>query len=454
MPDPAAAVYIYTMEWPDTTLYRVLNRALRSEKRQEVKVWLPYLKLFDAALNKLPAVKEAVWRGAPLDIGKNFTKNQIVTCYKRKIVSGYTEFEAEDEVILRMGSQFCVKSDPLEQSNGSYLVHLIEINKDLDQPLASAMNDIKLAAVVVQPSIKTTLSDHNHSSNPDEVTVTLLRGKMKERILAETTSITKIYDEEIVKANISKGATALIPTVVEFRSNMSKASRKKTPVIPSNFMFEIPDLYQSTLTEKRFLLIDIFLKRGQDRILIFASDQQLKLLYESSTIFMDGTFDIAPAPFKQVYLIHGEKFGQGLPVAFCLLSNKRGRTYLELFERLKEQAIFLKTKFDPKRIITDFEPCLLPVIQQEFPFAIHSGCMFHFNQAVHRKITDLGLASDYLHNEAIRNQYRQIMALSLMPIEQVHSQFQRLETITSAALSDLLLYFKNQWVHGVVPISM
>ncbi|CAM4836767.1 unnamed protein product, partial [Rotaria magnacalcarata] len=62
--------------------------------------------------------------------------------------------------------------------------------------------------------------------------------------------------------------------------------------------------------------------------------------------------------------------------------------------------------------------------------------------------------SDYLHNEAIRNQCRQIMALSLMPIEQVHSQFQRLETITSAALSDLLLYFKNQWVHGVVPISM
>ncbi|CAM4983560.1 unnamed protein product, partial [Rotaria socialis] len=143
-----------------------------------------------------------------------------------------------------------------------------------------------------------------------------------------------------------------------------------------------------------------------------------------------------------------------LPVAFCLLPNKRGRTYLELFERLKEQAILLKTKFDPKRIITDFEPGLLPVIQQEFPFAIHSGCMFHFNRAVHRKITDLGLASDYLHNEAMRNQCRQIMAVSLMPIEQVRSQFQRLETITCAALSDLLLYFKNQWVHGVVPISM
>ena len=80
--------------------------------------------------------------------------------------------------------------------------------------------------------------------------------------------------------------------------------------------------------------------------------------------------------------------------------------------------------------------------------------MFHFNQVVSKKITDLGLANDYLHNEAIRDQCRQIMTLSLMPIEQVHNQFQRLETITSASSRDLLLYFKHQWVHGVVPISM
>ncbi|CAF4108796.1 unnamed protein product [Rotaria sp. Silwood2] len=216
--------------------------------------------------------------------------------------------------------------------------------------------------------------DHNHSSNPDQVTVKLLRDKMKERILAETTSITKIYDEEIVKANVSKGAIAIIPTIVEYRSNMSKARRKKTPVIPSTVMFDIPESYQQTLTTKRFLLIDLFLKHGQDRLLIFSSDQQLHLLFESTTIFMDGTFDITPAHFKQVYLIHTEKFGQELPVAFCLLPNKRGKTYLELFERLKEQAIVMGKQFNPKRIITDYEPDLLPVIQQEvnvFILTIH-----------------------------------------------------------------------------------
>ncbi|CAF3906972.1 unnamed protein product, partial [Rotaria sp. Silwood1] len=296
--------------------------------------------------------------------------------------------------------------------------------------------------------------DHNHSANPDQIEVKLLRDKMKERILAETMSITKIYDEEIVKANLSKAATAIIPTVVEYRSNMSKARRKNTPVIPSSVMFDIPELYQQTLAGKRFLFIDVFLKRGKDRILVFSSDQQLKILFESDTIFMDGTFDITPAHFKQVFLIHAHKFGQGLPVAFCLLPNKRGKTYTELFDRLKDQACLMGTQFNPKCIITDYEPGLMPVVAQEFPVAIHSECMFHFNQAIHRKITDLGLANDYLHNETIRDQCRQLMALSLMPVDEVERQFQRLQTITSSTLSDLLLYFKNQWVHGVVPIHM
>ncbi|CAF5100969.1 unnamed protein product, partial [Rotaria sp. Silwood1] len=56
------------MEWGDTSLYRVLNRALRSENRQALKVWFSYLKLFDIALDKLPTVKEPVWRGVRLDI--------------------------------------------------------------------------------------------------------------------------------------------------------------------------------------------------------------------------------------------------------------------------------------------------------------------------------------------------------------------------------------------------
>ncbi|CAF3228216.1 unnamed protein product, partial [Rotaria sp. Silwood2] len=159
--DQSAAVYIYTMEWGETSLYRVLNKALRSENRLALKIWFPYLKLFDTALDKLPNVKESLWRGVPLDIGKNFTEGQIVTWWSinscsssvniiksflsddkestlflieavnGKNISGYTQYENENEIILRIGSQFRVKSDALKQSNISHLVHLIQINENV-----------------------------------------------------------------------------------------------------------------------------------------------------------------------------------------------------------------------------------------------------------------------------------------------------------------------------------
>ncbi|CAM4775209.1 unnamed protein product [Rotaria magnacalcarata] len=168
--DQSAAVYIYTMEWDGTTLYRVLNNALRSENELALKMWFPYLQLFNTALDKLPTVKQAVWRGVPLDIGKNFIKDQIVTWWSinscssspkviktflgksqkstlflveainGKNVSGYTEFENEDEVILRIGTKFRVQGDPLFQSNGSYIVHLIAVEGSNDQPPAASNN--------------------------------------------------------------------------------------------------------------------------------------------------------------------------------------------------------------------------------------------------------------------------------------------------------------------------
>ncbi|CAF1292469.1 unnamed protein product [Adineta steineri] len=158
--DESASIYIYTMEWGEQTLYRVLNKTLRNENRHLCKIWFPYLKLFDTALNKLPTVKEVVWRGITADIGKNFTKNQRITWWSinscsssvnvikgflgneknsttlliealnGKKVSGYTKYESEDEIILRVGTEFRVKSDALEHPKGSYHVHLIEINDE------------------------------------------------------------------------------------------------------------------------------------------------------------------------------------------------------------------------------------------------------------------------------------------------------------------------------------
>ncbi|CAF4203598.1 unnamed protein product [Rotaria magnacalcarata] len=84
------------------------------------------------------------------------------------------------------------------------------------------------------------------------------------------------------------------------RSNMREAHRKITPVIPSSVIFDIPESYQQTFSNERILLVDLFMTHGKDRVLVCSSDQHLELLFESETIFMDGTFDTTPANFKQV----------------------------------------------------------------------------------------------------------------------------------------------------------
>ena len=91
--DQSASVYIYTMEWGTTSLYRVLNEALRSEDREALKIWFPYLKLFDTALDLLPTVKESVWRGIPFDTGKTFTKDQMFTWWA---ISSCKEYQYEN----------------------------------------------------------------------------------------------------------------------------------------------------------------------------------------------------------------------------------------------------------------------------------------------------------------------------------------------------------------------
>ena len=59
--------------------------------------------------------------------------------------------------------------------------------------------------------------DHNHVADPDVLETRVLREKMKNRIINETTSITKIYDEEIAKACLAESTAATFPTVVEYR---------------------------------------------------------------------------------------------------------------------------------------------------------------------------------------------------------------------------------------------
>jgi hypothetical protein len=77
--------------------------------------------------------------------------------------------------------------------------------------------------------------------------------------------------------------------------------------------FDIPSRYRKTTNDARYLLADRIQHVNGDpekRIIIYATDEQLRLLFTSSHIMMDGTFDSCPPYFHQIYSIHAMKNDQ------------------------------------------------------------------------------------------------------------------------------------------------
>jgi hypothetical protein len=170
--------------------------------------------------------------------------------------------------------------------------------------------------------------------------------------------------------------------------------RKTTPPIPQSSSFFIPESYTNDYCNKdRLLLYDsddpkFQLKqsgniRSEGRVLVWSSDIQLNLLFNSQKLHMDGTFSTAPPHFEQVFIIQAFLHGSckltsfhyfllydtfieiGVPVLYALLSDREAPTYIHLFSILFDEAKRLNKKFDPKIIMTDFEPGLAQAISVE-----------------------------------------------------------------------------------------
>jgi hypothetical protein len=50
--------------------------------------------------------------------------------------------------------------------------------------------------------------------------------------------------------------------------------------------------------------------------MIFASEEQLNVLYNSDVLFADGTFKVSPKLFEQLYVLHGMQNGEGINLSF------------------------------------------------------------------------------------------------------------------------------------------
>ncbi|XP_068211682.1 uncharacterized protein [Palaemon carinicauda] len=201
---------------------------------------------------------------------------------------------------------------------------------------------------------------------------------------------------------------------------------------------------------RRFLLND----NGPDTdssVIIFATDDHLRLLAEADTWLMDGCYAIAPAGFLQLYTIQVPLRSIGIPVVYALLQRKTQATYEEMFQAIQTACEERRLQPDPEKIILDFEAAAISAVKQGFGDDIGiQGCYYHFTQSTWRKVQELGLTNRYREDAEFRLLCGKLDGLAFLPPGDVREGMELL--IASAPDDDevmvLLTYFDLNYVTG------
>lgn len=82
-----------------------------------------------------------------------------------------------------------------------------------------------------------------------------------------------------------------------------------------------------------------------------------------------------------------------------------------------------------------------------------NGCLFHQNQAIHRKAQEIGLQVEYKRDPNVRKYIRRLMSIAYLPAAQIGDVFRRLwvisaEKIDSESLYNLFEYYSVNWVES------
>ena len=131
---------------------------------------------------------------------------------------------------------------------------------------------------------------------------------------------------------------------------------------------------------------------------------------------------------------------------YCLLPNKTRGTYDRLVAEIKKLA----PNASPKTILIDFEAAAMGAFTHGYPEASVTGCYFHLNQSVLRKVNELGMKSDYESDIALRGYVRCLAALAHVPVDDVAEAFDLLteQMPEHEKMNELLSYFEHTYIRG------
>ena len=149
---------------------------------------------------------------------------------------------------------------------------------------------------------------------------------------------------------------------------------------------------------------------------VFMSDVQIDIATNCTSVFLDGTFSIAPKPFYQVVFIHGKVGNNKYPIATALLPNKLEKTYREVLEKIRDLCAEQGKPLDPTYFHSDCEMAIINAIRAVFPRATPRLCRFHITDGIRRNGNTGGLRPIINKNHSFKQFYKRVQQIFFFPI--------------------------------------
>lgn len=134
-----------------------------------------------------------------------------------------------------------------------------------------------------------------------------------------------------------------------------------------------------------------------------------------------------------------------------LMTNKTQVLYKAAFNYIEEHIFKLR----PSIFAHDFERAMRLALMSIYDEAKHVNCWFHFKQSIRRRASKIpGFFAAINNNDALSQAYHMIMALPLLPADDIAETFEMIKLQINAheqreVFALFLRYFESQWLKKV-----
>ena len=124
----------------------------------------------------------------------------------------------------------------------------------------------------------------------------------------------------------------------------------------------------------------------------------------------DGTFDISPTLYKQLFTIHAIYKTKTLPLVYSFLPDKETETYSKLFKMLLDHVK------PPLSLNCDFEKAIHLAANNIFENCSIYGCFFHLSQNWYKRLGKLSLNKYFFSQKEFRKGFKMCQSLAYLPV--------------------------------------